>query len=87
MYEQAFIDTRCKVVFAKLYGHKNALVAADQLNSEVVPFVEENGIPLLRILTDRGTEYCGNKEHHKYKPYLALVDIDHSGKKAKESSD
>jgi hypothetical protein len=47
------------VAFAKLYGRKNALAAADQLNDRVVPFFEEHAIPLLRVLIDRGTEYCG----------------------------
>jgi transposase InsO family protein len=71
------------VAFAKLYDRKNALVAADILNDRVLPFYEENGIPLLRVLTDRGTEYCGNREHHEYQLYLALEDIDHSRTKAR----
>ena len=29
------------------------------LNDRVLPFFEERGIPLLRVLTDRGSEYCG----------------------------
>ena len=35
------------------------------------------------MLTDRGTEYCGNPEHHEYERYLALEDIDHSRTKTK----
>jgi hypothetical protein len=31
-------------------------VAADLLNDKVLPFFEEQDVPLLRILTDRGTE-------------------------------
>ena len=38
---------------------------------------------LQRILTDRGTEYCGNPEHHEYELYLAVENIDHSRTKAK----
>lgn len=83
IYQQTFIDTYSKVAFAKLYDRKNALVAADLLNSKVVPFFEEHDIPLLRVLTDRGTEYCGNREHHEYQLYLTLEDIDHSRTKAK----
>jgi len=83
IYQQTFIDTYSKVAFAKLYDSKNALVAADLLNSEVVPFFDENDIPLMRVLTDRGTEYCGNREHHEYQLYLTLEDIDHSRTKAK----
>jgi hypothetical protein len=36
-----------------------------------LPFFEEQQVPLLRILTDRGTEYCGQREHHEYQLYLA----------------
>jgi len=71
------------VAFAKLYDRKNALVAADMLNDQVVPFFDEHEIPLLRILTDRGSEYCGNREHHEYQLYLDLENIDHSKTKAK----
>lgn len=83
IYQQTFIDTYAKVAFAKVYDRKNALVAADLLNDRVVPFFEEQEVDLLRILTDRGTEYCGNREHHEYELYLAVEDIDHSRTKAK----
>ena len=35
------------------------------------------------MLTDRGTEYCGAREHHEYELYLAVENIDHSGTKAR----
>ena len=31
---------------------------------------------ILRILTDRGTEYCGRVEQHDYQLYLAINEID-----------
>src|SRR5438552_14076407 len=83
IYQQTFIDTYTKVAFAKLYDRKNALVAADMLNDRVLPFFEEQEVPLLRILTDRGTEYCGQREHHEYQLYLAVENIDHSRTRAK----
>ena len=83
IYQQTFLDTYSKVAFAKLYDRKNALVAAEMLNDRVVPFFEEHGIPLLRVLTDRGTEYCGAPETHEYQLYLALEDIDHTRTKAR----
>jgi hypothetical protein len=49
----------------------------------VLPFYQQNDIPLLRVLTDRGTEYCGVREHHEYQLYLAIEDIDHSKTKAR----
>ena len=66
-----------------MYDRKNALVAAEILNDRVLPFYEEHDIPLLRVLTDRGTEYCGKREHHEYQLYLTLEDIDHSRTKAR----
>jgi transposase InsO family protein len=83
IYQQTFLDTYAKVGFAKLYDRKNALVAADLLNDRVLPFFEEHEIPLLRVLTDRGTEYCGQREHHEYELYLAVENIDHSRTKAR----
>ena len=83
IYQQTFIDTYCKVGFAKLYDRKNALVAAELLNDQVMPFYEGHGISLLRVLMDRGTEYCGNQEYHEYELYLALENVDHSKTRAK----
>lgn len=65
IYQQTFIDTCSKVATVKLYDRKNAPVAADMLNDRVRPFFEEQGVKLLRVLTDRGSEYCGNLEHHE----------------------
>ena len=83
IYQQTFIDTYSKIAILKLYDRKNALVAAELLNDRVLPFFEEHEIPLLRILTDRGSEYCGNREHHEYQLYLAVENIDHSKTKAR----
>ena len=83
IYQQTFIDTYTKVAFCKIYDRKNALVAADILNDMVIPFFDSHGIPLLRVLTDRGSEYCGNREHHEYALYLDLENIDHTKTKAK----
>jgi transposase InsO family protein len=83
IYQQTFIDTYSKVAFVKLYDRKNALVAVDMLNDQVLPFFEAEDIRLLRVLTDRGTEYCGALEHHEYALYLAIEDIDHSKTKAR----
>lgn len=83
IYQQTFIDTYSKVATAKLYDRKIALVAADMLNDRVLPIYEQYNIPLMRILTDRGTEYCGAREHHEFQLYLAIEDIDHTKTKAK----
>ena len=83
IYQQTFIDTYSKVATVKLYDRKIALVAADMLNDRVIPMYDQYGIPLMRILTDRGTEYCGAREHHEFQLYLAVEDIDHTKTKAK----
>ena len=83
IYQQTFIDTYAKVGFAKLYDRKTPLTAADLLNDRVLPFYEAHGIPLSRVLTDRGTEYCGGPDHHEYELYLAVEDIDHTRTKAR----
>ena len=83
IYQQTFVDTYTKVTFCKLYDRKTPITAADLLNDKVVPFFEEHDIPLCRVLTDRGTEYCGNPETHQYELYLAIEDIDHTRTKTK----
>src|SRR5262245_6380929 len=83
IFQQTFIDTYAKVAFAKLYDRKTPLTAADLLNDRVLPFYEEQGIPLCRVLTDRRTEYCGVAEHHDYELYLAVENIDHTRPKAR----
>ena len=83
IYQQTFIDTYSKVAFAKLYTSKTALTAADLLNDRVVPWFEQHHVPLLRILTDRGTEYNGSLQHHEYQLYLALEGIAHTRTKAR----
>ncbi len=78
IYQQTFIDTYTRVAFAKLYESKHAITSADILNDRVLPFFEEQQVPLLRILTDRGTEFKGRPEHHEYELYLQIEGIEHS---------
>ena len=83
VYQQTYVDTYCKVAHAKLYTSKTPITAADLLNERVLPFYEEHELPVLRILTDRGTEYCGKPEHHDFQLYLALNEIEHTRTKAR----
>lgn len=83
IYQQTFIDTYTKVGFAKLYADKTPVTAADLLNDRVLPFFETHEVPLVRILTDRGGEYCGAADRHPYELYLAVENIDHTRTKAK----
>lgn len=83
VYQQTFVDTYSKVAFAKLYTEKTAVTAADMLNDRVLPFFADVGLPLHRVLTDRGTEYCGAHDSHPFELYLALEDIEHTRTKAR----
>ena len=83
VYQQTFIDTYAKIGFAKLYDRKTPITAADLLNDRVIPFYDEHGVVLQRVLTDRGTEYCGTHDRHEYELYLAVENIDHSRTKTK----
>jgi transposase InsO family protein len=83
IYQQTFIDTYSKVGFAKLYDRKTPMTAAELLNDRVLPFFEQHEILLNRVLTDRGTEYCGAPERHEYELYLAVENIDHTRTKTR----
>ncbi len=82
IYQQTFVDTYSKIAFAKLYTTKTPLTSADLLNEKVMPFFDEYQSDLLRILTDRGTEYCGKVETHDYELFLGINDIEHTKTKA-----
>jgi transposase InsO family protein len=83
VYQQTFVDTYSKIAHAKLYTTKTPITAADLLNDRVLPFFEEHGVKILRMLTDRGTEYCGKHDSHDYQLYLGLNDIYHTKTKVK----
>lgn len=82
IYQQTGIDTYSNTGFAKLYSDKTAITAADFLNDKVLPVFDQEQVRLLRVLTDRGTEYSGTMERHPYQLFLHLNDIEHSRTKA-----
>lgn len=82
VYQQTFVDTYSKVAVCKLYSTKTPITAADLLNERVLPLFESHGLGMLRILTDRGTEFCGKVEQHDYELYLAVNNIEHTKTKA-----
>ena len=83
IYQQTFVDTYSRVAAVKLYNQKTPITAADLLNDRVLPMFEFYGVGLLRILTDRGTEYCGKLESHDYQLFLAVNDIEHTRTKVR----
>jgi len=78
IYQQTFVDTYSKVAACKLYTTKTPITAADLLNDRVLPMFEQEQVELIRILTDRGTEFCGRPERHDYQLFLAINDIEHT---------
>jgi len=78
IYQQTGIDTHSNTGFAKLYSEKTSLTAADFLNDKVLPFFDEHGMKVLRMLTDNGMEYCGRQETHPYELFLHLNGIEHT---------
>jgi transposase InsO family protein len=83
VYQQTYVDTHCRVAHCKLYTTKTPITAADLLNDRVLPFYAENNLPVVRILTDRGTEYCGKAESHDDQLYMAINDIEHTKTQAR----
>ena len=83
IYQQTVVDTYSSVAFAKLYTAKVPVTAADILNDRVLPFFDQHKIAILRVLTDRGTEFCGSLDKHPYELYLQLNEIDHTKTKVK----
>lgn len=83
VYQQTYVDTYSKVAHCKLYTTKTPITAADLLNDRVLPFHEAQELPVLRILTDRGTEYCGRADQHDYQLYMAVNDIEHTKTRVK----
>jgi transposase InsO family protein len=78
VYLQAVVDTYGSYAFGKLYASKTPETAADVLNDRALPFYEEQGLAVERILTDNGSEYCGRKMIHLYEIFLEFNDIKHS---------
>lgn len=82
VYQQTFVDTYSKVACCKLYTTKTPITSADLLNDRVLPLFESYGMTILRMLTDRGTEFCDKLEQHDYELYLGLNNIEHTKTKA-----
>ena len=83
IHQQTVVDTYSSVTFAMVYTAKVPVMAADLLNDRVLPIFEHHDVPVLRVLTDRGTEYCGLPDKHPYQLFLQLNEIDHTKTKVK----
>jgi hypothetical protein len=66
--QQIFIETYTKVSLPS--SRRQAARASDLLNDRELPLFEEHDVKLLRVLTDRGSEFCG--ERHEYELYRCI---------------
>jgi len=78
IYMQAVVDTYGSFGFAKLYTSKMPTTAADILIDRVIPFYRAFDIPIRRMLTDNGGEFCGKGFKHDYELMLEIFGIEHS---------
>jgi transposase InsO family protein len=83
IYRQTVVDTYSAVAFAKVYTAKIPVTVADTLNDRALPFFEQQSIPVMRVITDRGTEFRGTPDKHPYELYLQLNEIEHTKTKAR----
>lgn len=77
VYLQAVVDTFCSLAFGKLYASKLPITAVDILYDRVLPFYEVEGISVLNLLSDNGTEFKGKQDQHPFELFLALYGIEH----------
>lgn len=77
IYQQTFIDVHTGAAFAKLSTQRSPQAAVALLHEQVLPSYEARGLQLERVLTDRGTEYCGFIDTHTYEAFLHRRGIDH----------
>lgn len=77
IYAQTAIDCHSRYAFARLYTSKMPLTAVHLLNNDILPFFEENKVPIQTVLSDNGREFCGRPDKHPYELFLQLEGIEH----------
>lgn len=76
VYLQTVIDFHSRLAFGRLYTSKMPVTAVHVLNTDVLPFFEQEGV-LETILSDNGREFCGRPDQHPYELFLQLEGIEH----------
>ena len=66
---------------------KTAITAADMLNDKIFPFFEDQELPMLRILTNRGSGKVekwksGKVENHDDELYLVINNIEYAKRRS-----
>jgi len=79
-------DTYGSYAFGSLHTSKQPEAAVALLHNDALPFYQGRGIPVAKVLTDNGREFCGTEntqQTHPYEMYLQLNDIRHKRTKVK----
>jgi transposase InsO family protein len=76
VYLRTVVDTYGSYAFGFLHTSKQPEAAVAVLHNDVLPFYQDLDIPLEKILTDNGREFCGT-DSHPYELYLQLNEIQH----------
>lgn len=76
VYLHTVVDTFGSYAFGFLYTSKQPEAAVAVLHNDVLPFYQDHDLPVEKILTDNGREFCGT-DSHPYELYLQLNEIQH----------
>lgn len=76
VYLHTVVDTFGSYAFGFLHTSKQPEAAVAVLHNDVLPFYEALSIPVEKVLTDNGREFCGT-DSHPYELYLQLNEIQH----------
>lgn len=76
VYLHSVVDTFGSYAFGFLHTSKQPEAAVAVLHNDVLPFYKAREIPVSKILTDNGREFCGT-DSHPFELYLGLSDIRH----------
>lgn len=76
-YLQTALDGRSRFAFARFYTSKLPVTSVHLLNTDVMPFFEDQGVKIKSVLSDNGREFCGRHDHHPYELFLQLEGIEH----------
>jgi hypothetical protein len=76
VYLHTVVDTYGSYAFGFLHTSKQPEAAVAVLHNDVLPFYQDQGIAIEKILTDNGREFCGT-DSHPYELYLQLNEIQH----------
>ena len=69
VYLHTAVDTYGSYAFGMLATERNSQRASELLYGQVMPFYEAHGLVLGAVLTDNGSEFCGNDDH----PFESLL--------------